>query len=88
MKSMAQIFGAVMDGEITTPEQARALIAAECVEYAKVLEISEEEARVSLLANITNAASLYFPPGGQARIADLFSLTLKENDGDNNERTI
>jgi hypothetical protein len=82
---MADILGAVQDGEIKTQEQARALIAEEGVDYAKVLNISEEAARGYLLANITNAVRLYYPLDEQPRIADLFELTLEENDG--KERT-
>jgi hypothetical protein len=78
---MMQILCAVRDGEITTREQARALVDEECAEYAKVMEISEQEARESLLANITLAATMYYPLDEQARLADLFELTLKENDG-------
>ncbi len=86
MRTMMQILCAVQDEEITTREQARAVIDQECIEYAKVLEISEEDARVTVLANIANAMSRLCTLGQQERIADLFGLTPKENDG-NEERT-
>jgi hypothetical protein len=52
MRSMLQILNLVQDGEISTKEQAAALVAEEAAENAVVLKITEEEARATLLANI------------------------------------
>lgn len=52
MRSMNQIINYVVDGEVTTQEQARALVKAEAAERAEFYHISEAEATAALLANI------------------------------------
>lgn len=72
MKSVATITGLVIDGEITNRAQAQALVTEEAQERAKLMEISEEEAREDLLASIRQAAN-YYSPQRRDYIVKLFS---------------
>jgi hypothetical protein len=52
MRSMLQIINLVVDGEITTSEQADALVETEAAEAAEFYNQPIEEARTKLLHNI------------------------------------
>ena len=52
MRSMNGILNLVLDQQITTKEQAAALVAEEVAEMVAHYELSEEEARKRLLGNI------------------------------------
>jgi hypothetical protein len=71
MKSIADIFGMVQDGTLTTREQAAALVDAEVVRMAGGGEIDAETARRNLLANIGYCTG-YCSHEHADRIMDLF----------------
>ena len=73
MRSMWQILCAVIDGEITTPEQGSALLAEESKEYAVVLKIPEAQARAQLRSNIADCATLCLSSDA-AKIREFFLL--------------
>lgn len=86
MRSLWQIISAVTDGNISTREQATALLEDEVQECVAWLGISETEARAQLLANIAGVSARFYSESEQKYIGDLFGLTRQEND-DNHETT-
>lgn len=72
MRSMWQILCAVIDGEITTPEQGDALLAEESREYAEALKIPEAQARAELLANVQCAAATICTIRDAKKLRDLY----------------
>jgi len=68
---MWQILSAVTDGEINTPEQARAVLDEETTEYARVLQIPADEARKMLKENL-GYCSFYFTRSEALRVLELF----------------
>jgi hypothetical protein len=76
MKSTWQILSAVVDGEISTRQQATALLNEETGDLALFLGISEDEARAKLLGNIAAIAGRYHSPKNRKLISDLFQLKL------------
>jgi hypothetical protein len=75
---MWQILCAVTDGEINTPAEASAILAEETAEYARVLQITETEARAQLIANLDRCATQLCTSGQAEKLRELFELG-KEN---------
>lgn len=73
MRSMWQILCAVIDGEITTKEQAEALLAEETAAAAHALKIPEADARAQLLANIRDVQRLCVT-SQREKIKELFGV--------------
>lgn len=66
-----QIINLVTDGEITTKEQAAALVAEEVAEATAFYQISEEESRLRILTNIGYATG-YLSHKQADTLMDLF----------------
>jgi hypothetical protein len=71
MRSMLQIINLAIDGEVTTKEQAAALVKLEAAEAAAFYKISEAEATARLLENIGYVTG-YFSSEQADKIMDLF----------------
>lgn len=71
MRSMNQIINLVIDGEITTKEQAAALVDEEAREYAEALHIDEAGARANVLSGIGYVTG-YLSHAQADRIMELF----------------
>lgn len=77
MRSMAQILGAVIDGEINTKLKAEAMLDHEAPQYAAALQLTQEDAYRQLKEQIILAATRYLPQTEAEKIKQLFQT--KEN---------
>src|SRR5271155_2446298 len=73
MRSISEIVNLVVDGQLTTQEQANALIEDEVADRAKICNITEEEARSVLLANIGYTTG-YMTHAQADTIMELFNI--------------
>lgn len=80
MRSMWEITCLVIDGKISTEEQAQVLLDEESEAIAKALHITPQAARAKLLDDLNDTTLRLAPPTLRTNFVNLFHLPRKDHD--------